>query len=319
MSFMKTRRILLLFFVVSFSFISCTTYIIPPDSIPESPIELKALRASSFPFISGDTYRAFCDFVIDSTRIPFDPKKVKDGDAIFLSAWALDFFFSVIHPHIKNHYILITHHSDATAPGKFERYLDDEKLVAWFGQNSDIVYHKKFFPIPIGLANLYYPHGDISIVKQEREQGLSGNRDIILYMNFTTGTNKAEREPVWQLFKDKFFCYNFGPKPFRSYLKDLKRAQFILSPPGSGPDCHRHWEALLMGAIPIIKHSPLDPLFEGLPVLLVNDWDEVTLDFLHAAYIRIHAQKFEYEKLFAPYWLNKIEQVKTLTRQKYSL
>ena len=30
---------------------------------------------------------------------------------------------------------------------------------------------------------------------------------------------------------------------------------FVLSPEGSGPDCFRHWEALLAGAVPAVQDS----------------------------------------------------------------
>ena len=55
--------------------------------------------------------------------------------------------------------------------------------------------------------------------------------------------------------------------------------RFIISPHGNGLDCHRTWEALALGCYPIIKSSPLDCMFEGLPVIIVNNWNEVTPDF----------------------------------------
>jgi hypothetical protein len=30
---------------------------------------------------------------------------------------------------------------------------------------------------------------------------------------------------------------------------------FVASPYGGGPDCHRTWEALILGCIPIVKSS----------------------------------------------------------------
>jgi hypothetical protein len=31
---------------------------------------------------------------------------------------------------------------------------------------------------------------------------------------------------------------------------------------------------LLLGSIPIVKTSPLDPLYKDLPVVIVKDWNE---------------------------------------------
>src|SRR5579871_788718 len=148
----------------------------------EMPQAIRGPRRSSAPYISGDTFRTVCDFVIDEKLIPFDPAHVKDGDAIFIRPHNLDFFFSKLHPRINAHYVLVTHNSDAPAPGVFKHYLEEEKLVAWFGQNSDITYHPKFFPIPIGIANAYWPHGDIQVVTQVRTRP-EQHRDILCYLN----------------------------------------------------------------------------------------------------------------------------------------
>ena len=43
----------------------------------------------------------------------------------------------------------------------------------------------------------------------------------------------------------------------------------------AGLDAHRTWEALLVGTIPIVRSSKLNPLYERLPVIIVNRWEEV--------------------------------------------
>jgi hypothetical protein len=50
---------------------------------------------------------------------------------------------------------------------------------------------------------------------------------------------------------------------------------FVVSAAGNGLDCHRTWELLYLGSIVITKNSPLDPLFEGFPVVTIDDWSEV--------------------------------------------
>jgi hypothetical protein len=55
---------------------------------------------------------------------------------------------------------------------------------------------------------------------------------------------------------------------------------FVISPHGNGLDCHRTWEALILNSAPIVKTSPLDRLYTalGMPVVIVNDWSEVTCE-----------------------------------------
>ena len=58
---------------------------------------------------------------------------------------------------------------------------------------------------------------------------------------------------------------------------------------GNGLDCHRTWELLYLGCIVITRTSPLDPLFEGLPVVIVRDWEEVGDRANLIAWLRQHA------------------------------
>ena len=60
------------------------------------------------------------------------------------------------------------------------------------------------------------------------------------------------------------------------YFTGLKENRFVVSPAGNGLDTHATWEALLAGCIPIVPKSPLDPLFEDLPVWLIGSWSDVT-------------------------------------------
>ena len=55
-----------------------------------------------------------------------------------------------------------------------------------------------------------------------------------------------------------------------------RKYAFVISPHGNGYDCHRTWEALILGCIPVVKTSPLDVLFKDLPVLILKDWKELT-------------------------------------------
>src|SRR5207302_4478737 len=107
-------------------------------------------RNSSYPFISGDTYRAFADFIFDETQednLAF----VKYGDIVFVKADMLHYFFDQPYKSIKNPFILITHNSDFFAPSDHRDRLEDKKIIAWYASNPDLRNHSKLFPIPIGL------------------------------------------------------------------------------------------------------------------------------------------------------------------------
>jgi hypothetical protein len=47
--------------------------------------------------------------------------------------------------------------------------------------------------------------------------------------------------------------------------------RYVVAPRGGGEDTHRAWEALYLGAVPIVKHSPIDSVFKDLPVHFVDE------------------------------------------------
>lgn len=77
---------------------------------------------------------------------------------------------------------------------------------------------------------------------------------------------------------------------------------------GNGLDCHRTWEALLLGCIVVTKRSSLDSLFDGLPVVLVDDWSEcVEPLFLEKWLDRYKTSHHDvWEQLDADWWLQRI-------------
>jgi len=82
---------------------------------------------------------------------------------------------------------------------------------------------------------------------------------------------------------------------------------FVLCPHGNGLDCHRTWEALCLGCIPIVKTSNLDELYTNLPVLIVNDWGDVSSKLLENILLDFSQKTFHYEKLELKYWVNRIQ------------
>ncbi len=270
---------------------------------------------SSAPYLSGDTFRSFCTFHFDEVSSSFNPAKVKKGSRIFVKTDMLEAFFKEKHALIKHPYILISHNADHPAPGPFSKYLEDKKIIAWFAQNVDTV-HPKLHPIPIGIANRVWPHGSIDLLTKCRKKIGKTKRTHWLYMNFVIGTNKDERSRVYKKFIKKPYCVARRGLQQKNYLEDLATVRFVLSPRGNGLDCHRTWEALYMGAIPIVKTSPMDSLFRKMPVIIVKNWDVVNLAFLKKQYARIQRKKYSCKKLFAGYWKAEIASMANNSHEK---
>jgi len=94
----------------------------------------------------------------------------------------------------------------------------------------------------------------------------------------------------------------------------MKQCKFVISPPGNALDCHRTWEALYMGCIPLLEHSSLDRLFDDLPVILVTDWHEVNEVFLAQKYAELQRKTFNVQKLYIDYWFTLIRNMQAAAR-----
>ena len=51
--------------------------------------------------------------------------------------------------------------------------------------------------------------------------------------------------------------------------------KWIISPHGNGLDCHRTYEAIALGCIPIVKTSTLDILYKDMPIIIVDNWSQI--------------------------------------------
>ena len=95
------------------------------------------------------------------------------------------------------------------------------------------------------------------------------------------------------------------------YQQKLKRTQtwinttkyaFVLSPYGQGMDCHRTWEALILGSIPILKSKEFVNMFKDLPILFVDDWSDINQQLLDDTIEKFKNMTFNYDKLTLEYW-----------------
>ncbi|KKQ48839.1 MAG: hypothetical protein US69_C0013G0016 [candidate division TM6 bacterium GW2011_GWF2_38_10] len=237
-----------------------------------------------------------------------DPRRVVPGSIIFIDASFLEFFFSAVFKTLRHPVILITQNSDLPAPGKFAHYLDHPNIIHWFGQNCDIKpLHPKFTPIPIGLGNPQWKNGKTKIhdaFLKELAENSDWPRKNLIYINV-----RGRVDVVAQVEKNNF-SFTAGPKPFKDYFKEMATYRYVLSPFGAGLDCFRTWEALLVGCVPVVKTSGLDPLYQGLPVVILDDWSECTEEIVTKKYEQLKNRPVLKEKLFMDYWARLIIDMK---------
>ncbi len=268
---------------------------------------------SSYPYLSGYTWAFFADWRLlgedyGSKPERFVPEKVRLGDTVFVDFSLFDEFIKDYLPYIPQPFIMITsnygYEGDCPCPGRFGELAYHPKIYAWFLQNIDREPEGNLIPIPIGLANSHWPHGNTKIFEQVMliAKNVGMPRDISVYVNLTL---RPQREDCVRYFQSMGYK-SVSNKPFRDYLFDLARSKFVISPRGNGLDTHRLWEALLLGSYPVVQSSTLDPLYEDLPVVVVKQWEEVTIEFLEQKYRELSSKEWSRDKLYAPYWFEKV-------------
>ena len=80
------------------------------------------------------------------------------------------------------------------------------------------------------------------------------------------------------------FGYYGSTITHEAWLKQQAEYKFAISPPGNGIDCHRTWEMILIGVVPVMRESIIDSIFASQrskgAILIIKDWNDVNRTLL---------------------------------------
>ena len=275
---------------------------------------------------------------IDVATRMYSFDKMNAYDTLYFSNLTLRKVYKQLYNLINKPFILVTGEGDCECPNQlfetdaeFAEFLKWDKLQHWFCQNC-LVVHPKITLIPLGLdyhTMMYYSHirGDRGpkMTPIEQEKRIMDLRKIMrpfweripaCYGNFqflTSTKYSSDRKDAIAKIPANTIYYDCKHERNQTFINQTAFA-FVPSPFGQDYECIRTWEALCLGCIVIIKSCPLDSLYEGLPVVIIQDWSEVTPDFLQKTLIEYKEKhlnnKFKYEKLHKHYWIRLIQQMK---------
>jgi len=269
-------------------------------------VHSSVLSVTASEIISGNAFKEIADDYLDEEKTYLDlSKKPK---IIFLKTDWIEIFKKKILPKIDYNFKLITHNADRSCPSGNLDLLNDPRLIMWYGMNCDIQYNvnSKLQPIPIGIANEKWPHGDKNILLNVINN--SASKTKLCYSNFDVTTNPIRRPEIFKIIQTKTFVDIDNSKHnYNDYLTKLKTYKYVISPPGNSIDCHRIWEAIYLGTIPIVeKHSALN-FFDDLPILFVDSFNNITQELLNDNYEQLNL-RFNNKKMYFSYYSNLIKQ-----------
>jgi len=154
------------------------------------------------------------------------------------------------------------------------------------------------FDFPIGAC---YHFASPEVHNAIREHVEFTDRDHLLFCCFKTHTHASREVALRNIERLKDVHPDFCNKHVdpSKFLPMMLNSKFVVSPRGNGVDCHRHYEALLCGSIPIIPHDPdMKRKYANLPVLWTTDYSEITPDYLRLKYIQMMKQRYDFSNLF---------------------
>ncbi|WP_127563026.1 hypothetical protein [Nioella ostreopsis] len=243
---------------------------------------------------------ARCDWVLCSdyaepTTALLMPGRRERPHTIFVSLRspfrALEVFAEEVLPRLNTPFVLITGSEDVTLPQQLdarwrayteaeeamiERILAHPKLCHWFAENLSCAGHPSVSPLPLGLV---FPEGRPEGGVPYSDTPPLSNRagKVLVAHRVREGLQWETRRRITAVARTAWaeFCTvaedEVAPEDFERLLREHV---FVVCAEGGGLDpSPKAWQALIHGAIPIIKRGPLDAAYARLPVAFVDDWE----------------------------------------------
>jgi len=249
-----------------------------------------------------------------------------NGMSIYVCNELLSYFINNILVKLEHKFVLVSGDSDMEVPNEvistqqYNTLINSPLLLKWFIQNTRSQESSKIVQMPIGLdyhtissnpthswktaGESHFPKSQEDILMNIKSSALSFQERIPkIYMNFTIQNDRYnQRKQAFQQIPQDLMEINQTFTPRTQNWQNIAKYAFVLSPFGNGMDCHRTWEVLCLGSIPIVCAPKFTKLFEDLPILNVNDWSEITEELLNKTIQEFSMKSFNYDKLSLSYW-----------------
>jgi hypothetical protein len=308
---------LYLSFILTFKFWLIETIEVPYSLQP-------GMYVSSYSFIQGSDIKSSrtAKNIHDYLR----PEKIKSGDIVYVDADSFPTFYHELFPKIKSPFVLVVTSKNATFPGglpgeiDMDSFLSDHRVKQVFAQNCDYQgLSNNISCIPCGL--------DFAAPLSKRNLKIGRRSPMAQERKIEDVVHKLK--PLHQ--RSSRVCVDIGfneqdldvsvldsldvtdrVDPFLLF-DDLRIKKggyaFVACPTDKQLDVSKVWENLILGCIVIVQSSPIDAVYQGLPVVIVDSWQELTqanLDVWLATYADAFSNPQYREKLTYAYWNSRI-------------
>ena len=230
---------------------------------------------------------------------------------------------------VEKPFILITAMEDTQLPLEIcplflNRIIHNPFFKHWFSINKTIPNNFQFTSIPYGLnywtliaqSNFGECVQSIQTQNENLEKIINGSIHfsqripkifVNFHFNMSDDRHGGWRRKLINILPPSITVYQECLLSRTKTYLNMINYSFMVSPFGHGFDCIRTFEALCLGCIVIMKKSFLDVLYEDLPILLVDEWDDITEPLLNETLLSYSTKQFNYEKLKMDYWIQIIK------------
>jgi len=174
-------------------------------------------------------------------------------------------------------------------------------------QASDMNGNDAWQPFPIGMQYSYMDN----YLKGDKIQIGHHNKTVLCCISTGTDSRRRSTGINRQSIMNNLINNNIHNEGLHSsdYFDILPDYKFVISPEGNGIDCHRHYEALIAGCIPVIEYNSMtEEKYAGCPVLYTHDYSEITEEYLLQQYDILIDETYDFSKLFLSYYNDDIKQ-----------
>lgn len=289
--------------------------------------EIPRLRKSSAPFLSGDTFMHIADYVflkefdlrylvnlLDKVELELEQSK----KILFIEVSALEsseiqnvlmLWLEKIYMNCKKNLTVLIHNGDQIPKRTFYETIVGSGAHVYSVNCTQEQYGVK--PLPIGLENKHFHGNGIGrqfAISKDRKFHLNvcSDQSEEVFASFNISTNLDERSKTKKLIVESGHNFTVPNLTRKKYQASVGRSRFVISPPGNGLDCHRTWEAIYLGSVPVVLKKFLsEKLIEIFPIIAVNEWGEfLDLSSNERDVLVSRFDGMEYPAMAIDYWSN---------------
>jgi hypothetical protein len=232
-------------------------------------------RISSYPYLCWDTYYNLSTVRVTSKGDLVDLHlnlQNHDLNSVYLITELIDSFEAVLKTSKFRIKKLIIGESDDH--NHVSRLISLLTKVDEIYANHLIGFHPRIRALPVGIERQVYRSGGQVKSFRKKLYNDPNKRNIQILVAWNNATNMNRKRHLEKIESSKKTFIIRKRVHASTFHSMLRKTLFVPCPAGNGIDTHRVWEAIYLGAVPVILESEFcgDATW---PVIVVNNWSEL--------------------------------------------